>query len=364
MTLFDIFRQLACPTKRTNSREDKISALGGVPDPNNMATPTVSRFVDTVFIRPIVVAISSLLIASLMSYVMAERLDWRPITVCVTCDILTVGIDHFKDQEIIIGACSAAVVKRFTPLFYLARMFLILNALLLVIALSQGSPKMTIITVVFTTPAFLWATPLNPRQIGAAFQRFIPAKHGQEVGYSSSISGAPFVIKRVPGMKSIFNGIIRGCGIFFVVHSALQESGKSNSNVHPWKIIEIVIWSTISRTGHGTYVTFARTRRLEFPTIPVLLGSPLKTRIVLTASQAVVIMACLGNPYILGSSCFMIALVWFLGQDSPKAYFILSIHSQSIFIVIRTPFFELVIVFNTIPSLDMFNVQSPDLVVP
>lgn len=306
--------QLACPTKRTN----------------------VSRFVDTVFIRPIVVAMSSLFTASLMSYVMAERLDWRPITVCVTCDILTVSIDHVKDQDVIVGACGAAVVKRFAPLFHLARMFLILNVLLLVIALSQGSPKMTIITVIFTTPAFLWATPLNFQRIGAVFQRYIPAKHGQEVGYSSSISGAPFIIKRVPGMKSIFNGIIRGCGIFFVVHSALHESWKSDSNVLPWKIIEIVIWSTISRTGHGILSDvrdFCEDEKDGVPTIPVLLGSPLKTRIVLTVSQAVVMMACLGNPYILGSSCFMIALIWFLGQDSPKAYFILSIHSQSIFIV-------------------------------
>ncbi|KAG2130548.1 hypothetical protein BD769DRAFT_1355657 [Suillus cothurnatus] len=301
-----------------------------------MVTPTVSSFVDSVIIRPIVVAINSLVLASLMSYVMAERLDWRPITVCVTCDILAVGIDHFKDQEIIIGACGTTVLKRFAPLFHLARMFLVLNALLLVIALSHSSLEMTIITAVFTTPAFLWATPFHLPRIDAILQRFIPAKHGQEVGYSSSIPGTPFVIKRVPGMKAIFNGIIRGCGIFFVVHSAVQTSWKSDFNVLPWTIIDIVIWSTVNRIGHAILVDvrdFYDDEKAGVPTIPVLLGSSFKTRIVLTVSQLAVMMAFLGNPYILGSACFAIALVWILGQDSPKVYFLLSIHSQSIFII-------------------------------
>lgn len=78
---------------------------------------------------------------------------------------------------------------------------------------------------------------------------------------------------------------------------------------------------------------FDEDEKAGVPTIPVLLGSPLKTRILLTVSQAAVLIASLGNPYILGSSCFMIALVWILGKDSPKVSFFLSIHSQSIFIV-------------------------------
>ncbi|KAG1820652.1 hypothetical protein EV424DRAFT_1322891 [Suillus variegatus] len=301
-----------------------------------MSTPTVSGFIGAVIIRPVVVAINSLVLASLMSYVIAERLDWRPITVCVTCDILAVSIDHFKDQKNDISACGAAVEQRFASLFFLTRMFLVLNASLLVIALCQGSPKMTIVTAIFTTPAFLWATPLNPRRIGAVIQRFLPAKHGQEVGYSSSIPGTPFVIKRVPGMKAIFNGIIRGCGIFFVVHSSLQASWKSDFNALPWSIIEIVIWSTVNRIIHSVMTDvrdFDEDEKAGVPTIPVLLGSPLKTRILLTVSQAAVLIASLGNPYILGSSCFMIALVWILGKDSPKVSFFLSIHSQSIFIV-------------------------------
>ncbi|KAG1779510.1 hypothetical protein EV702DRAFT_1267298 [Suillus placidus] len=288
-----------------------------------MATPTVSSFVGTVIIHPIVVAINNLVLASLMSY----------ITVCVTCDILAVGVDHYKDQEVTISACGAAVVKRFASLFYLARMFLVLNASLLVLALCQSSPKMIIVTAVFTTPAFL--SPLDSRRIGAVLQRFIPAKHGQEVVDSSSISGAPFIIKRVPGMKAIFNGILRGyvlsypdglsvnssCGILFVPHSALQASWKSDFKALPWTIIQIIIWSTVNRIGHSIMTDvrdFDEDEKAGVPTIPVLLGSPLKTRIVLTIIQAAVMIAFVGNTYILGS--FVIALVWILGKDSPKVY--------------------------------------------
>lgn len=78
---------------------------------------------------------------------------------------------------------------------------------------------------------------------------------------------------------------------------------------------------------------FDEDEKAGVPTIPVLLGSPLKTRIVLTIVQAAVMIAFVGNTYILGSSCFVIALVWMLGKDSPKVYFVLSLHSQSIFIV-------------------------------
>jgi len=64
----------------TYQTPDKTPAPKGGHDTNNMVTPTVSSFVDSVIIRPIVVAINSLVLASLMSYVMAERLDWRPVS--------------------------------------------------------------------------------------------------------------------------------------------------------------------------------------------------------------------------------------------------------------------------------------------
>jgi hypothetical protein len=127
----------------------------------------------------------------------------------VTCDILAVGVDHLRDQEAAIGAWGAAVMKRFIPLLHLARIFLALNASLLVIALCRSPPKMTLVTALFTVPAFLWATPLDFQRIGA-LKRFIRANYDQDVECDSPKSNEPFIIKRVPGMKAIFDGIIRG----------------------------------------------------------------------------------------------------------------------------------------------------------
>jgi hypothetical protein len=69
------------------------------------------------------------------------------------------------------------------------------------------------------------------------------------------------------------------------------------------------------------------------PTIPVLLKSSLKTWMVLTAVQGAVMIAFLHNTFIVGNCCFTIALAWILGKDAPKVYFRLSLHSQSILIV-------------------------------
>ncbi|KAG1827281.1 uncharacterized protein BJ212DRAFT_1583818 [Suillus subaureus] len=310
-----------------------------------MATPTVSTFVSSVILVPIVVAVSSAAISSLLSYEIAGQLDWRPITVCVTCDILAIGVDHLKDQEVVIGAWGAAVMKRFAPVFHLARIFLAFNASLLVIALCRSPPGTTLVTAVFAAPAFLWATPLDLRRIGVVLKSFIWANYDQkETEYDPPRSNEPFIIKRVPGMKAIFDGIIRGCGTFFVVHSALQLSWETANNAPPWTIIEIIIWSTVNRTCHcimSDIRDYDEDEKAGVPTIPILLESPLKTRIVLTIVQAAVMMAFLRNPFIVGSSCFAIALVWILGKDSPKIYFRLSLHSQSIFIAMYAVMFAL-----------------------
>ncbi|KAG1887624.1 hypothetical protein F4604DRAFT_1717841 [Suillus subluteus] len=298
-----------------------------------MATPTVSTFVISVILQPIIVGISSAMLSSLISYEIAGQLDWRPIIICMTCDILVIGVDHLKDQEVVINALGAASMKRFTPMFHLARIFLALTASLLVIALSQSPSETTFLTVVFTTPAFLWTTPLDLQWIVRVLKRFTRVNYDQE---DSPGSKNPFIIKRVPGMKAILDGIIRGYGLFLVVHSALQLSWQSANNAPPWTIFETIIWSTVNRTCHCILADvrdYDEDKKVGVPTIPVLLESPLKTRIVLTVVQAAVMMAFLHNPFIVGNCCFTIALAWILGKDSPKVYFRLSLHSQSIFII-------------------------------
>jgi hypothetical protein len=131
---------------------------------------------------------------------------WK-IAICSACDILVIGVDHVRDQEVVISALGTATMKRFTPVFHAARIFLALITSLLVMALSQCPSETVFLTAVFTTPAFLWATPLDLQWIGRVLKRFMWMNYGQE---DSPGSGKPFIIKRVPGMKAIFDGIIRG----------------------------------------------------------------------------------------------------------------------------------------------------------
>ncbi|KAG2036219.1 hypothetical protein BDR03DRAFT_960542 [Suillus americanus] len=309
-----------------------------------MATPTVSTFVGSVILHPIIVGMSTAVLTSLLSYEIAGQIDWRPITICLTCDILTGSFDHMKDQEVVIGAMNAAAMRRFTPLFRLARIFQALTVLLLVIALCRSPSEVTFITAVVTAPAFLWATPLDFHWIGRVLKRFIRANYDQEVEYDSPRSKKPFIIKRVPGVKAILDGIIRSCMPLVLVHSALQLSWQSAHDTPPWTITETIIWSLVNRICHCVMADvrdYDEDKKTGVPTIPILLESPLKTRIVLTVAQAVVMMAYLHNPFIVGSSCFAIALVWILGKDSPKAYFRFSLHSQSIFIIMYAVMFGL-----------------------
>ncbi|KAG0703672.1 hypothetical protein DFH29DRAFT_850074 [Suillus ampliporus] len=302
-----------------------------------MATPTVSSILDSLILRPIVVAINTFALSCLFSYMIAEQLDWRPITIWVTCDIIAIIIDHLMDQEEAVAAAGAEFVKRFTPLINLGRAFLALNTAALVIALSQCPPETTMVTAVFAAPAFLWATPIKPQRIGAMLKNFMGVNNVKEGESPAPKSSGSLVIKRVPGMKAVFNGVIRGCGVFFVVNSALQVSRPLDqvSAAPPWIILEAIIWSTVNRTCHAVMTDvrdFHDDFKVGVPTIPVLLGSPFKTRVVLTAIQVVAMMAFRHNSYIMASSYFAIALVWLLGHDSPKVYFLLSVHSQSMFI--------------------------------
>ncbi|KAG2111890.1 hypothetical protein BD769DRAFT_1364710, partial [Suillus cothurnatus] len=144
------------------------------------------------------------------------------------------------------------------------------------------------------------------------------------------------IIKRVPGMKAIFDGIIRGYGLFLVVHSTFQLSWQSVNNAPPWTIIETVIWSTVNRTCHCILADvrdYDEDAKTGVPTIPVLLKSSLKTWMVLTAVKGAVMIAFLHNPFIVGNGCFTIALCLDSRERFSESLLRLSLHSQSIFIV-------------------------------
>ncbi|KAG1732970.1 hypothetical protein EDB19DRAFT_1732357 [Suillus lakei] len=298
-----------------------------------MSILTIQKLADELFLRPIVISMNSLALSCLMSYVMSANgtLDWRPITICVTSDILAMGADHLKDKE---EEFKNANDPRIASWFVYARTFLTASAVLLALALSQCPISTLLTTAVFVAPALLWTTPISFKKFGLISRhlgRFGKDKH------QPSTSAPTLVIKRIPGMKAIFNGIIRGCGIYTVVLSVLSGSGNLTDTLpSPWSVIQLIVWSTVNRSCHAIMTDvrdFDDDLKAGVPTIPVLLGSVLKTKVILTACHMLVMLAFMENPYIMGSCLFAAALVWMLGKHSPKKAFLFSSHSQSLFII-------------------------------
>lgn len=113
---------------------------------------------------------------------------------------------------------------------------------------------------------------------------------------------------------------------------------------------QILMWSTANRTCHAVcraviYIPshcylylqvmadirdFQEDWENQIPTIPVLLKSVYKTRILLTVIHIATMISFLQNPYIFLASVYAIALVWLLGDKTPKKFFRFSFHSQTI----------------------------------
>ncbi|KAG1726571.1 hypothetical protein EDB19DRAFT_1914558 [Suillus lakei] len=303
-----------------------------------MSILTTQKLADELFLRPIVISMNSLALSCLMSYVMSANgtLDWRPITICVTSDILAMGADHLKDKEEEFSSDrNIANDPRITSWFVYARTLLTASAVLLALALSQCPISTLLTTAAFVAPALLWTTPISFKKFGLISKRLL-GRFGQDK-HQPSTSAPTLVIKRIPGMKAIFNGIIRGCGIYAVVLSVLSGSGNlTNTLPSPWSVVQLIVWSTVNRSCHAIMTDvrdFEDDLKAGVPTIPVLLGSVLKTKVILTACHMLVMSAFIENPYIMGSCLFAAALVWMLGKHSPKKAFLFSSHSQSLFII-------------------------------
>ncbi|KAG2366176.1 hypothetical protein BDR07DRAFT_1607045 [Suillus spraguei] len=303
-----------------------------------MSILTISKLADELFLRPIVISMNSLALSVLISYVMSANgsIDWKPITICVTSDLLAMGADHLKDKEEEFASdCNNANDPRLASWFIYSRVFLTACAGLLALALFQCPISTLFTTTAVVAPALLWTTPIRFKMFELISRRLI-GMFGRD-RHQSSTSAPVLVIKRIPGMKAIFNGIIRGCGIFAIVLSALSGSGNLTDTLpFPWSVVQLVVWSTVNRTCHAIMTDvrdFEDDTKAGVPTIPVLLGSILKTKVILTACHMLVMLAFIENPYIMGSCLFATALVWMLGKHSPKKAFLFSSHSQSLFII-------------------------------
>ncbi|KAG2354060.1 hypothetical protein BDR07DRAFT_638326 [Suillus spraguei] len=305
-----------------------------------MSILTVTNLADELFLRPIVISMNSLALSSLMSYVMSAngKFDWRPIVICVTSDILAIGADHLKDKEEVFSSDYNNVHDpRFACWFVYARTFLTINTVLLALALSVCPISTALVTAAFVLPALLWTTPLNFTKFGQILKRLLQGSSEDKRKNQPPASAPILVIKRIPGMKAIFNGIIRGCGIYTVVLTVLSGSGSLTDTLpFPWSTAQLIVWSTVNRSCHAIMTDvrdFEDDTKAGVPTIPVCLGSIRKTKAILTACHMLVMSAFIENPYITGSCLLATALVWMLGKNSPKKAFLLSSHSQSLFII-------------------------------
>ncbi|KAG1747825.1 uncharacterized protein EDB91DRAFT_46624 [Suillus paluster] len=288
---------------------------------------TIPKLAESLFLQPIMIATNSLVQTFLLSFLMSAngQLDWRPITICVTSDILAIGIDHLKDQEDEFSSHHKDANDRYlTSLFACARTFLAFSAVVLGLTLLLCSMWTLLATAAFVVPALLWTTQINLEKFKLILN---------EDKHQPPTPASPLVIKRIPGMKAIFNGIIRGCGTYIVVQTVLSGSGNLNSALpSPWTNSQLIVWSTVNRACHAVMTDvrdFEDDLKTGVPTIPILIGSVVKTKLVLTACHMLVMLSFIENPYIMSSCLWATALVWTLGVHSSKKAFWWSTHSRS-----------------------------------
>ncbi|PPR01023.1 hypothetical protein CVT26_015624 [Gymnopilus dilepis] len=282
---------------------------------------------DELLVHPIMTSLGSLALSSFISYTIYGVFDWRPVTICVASDIITIGLDHYNDQAPCLTHAKKSDNIETVKVFERAKALLTFSSALLLAALSFCPPTTWLITGLFVTPALLWDTTLfhwsNPIVKEKSKKKDQDKKHG-------------FVIKRIPGMKAIFIGIIRGCGTFAVVQSILSRSGTmTGAQNFPgrWSIQEIVFWSTINRACHAVMADvrdFEEDWKLQVPTIPVLLKSVFRTQVLLTLIHLLTMFTFISNPYIIFASVYSIFLVWMLNEKSQRSLYRFSFHSQTI----------------------------------
>ena len=68
----------------------------------------------------------------------------------------------------------------------------------------------------------------------------------------------------------------------------------------------------------------------QVPTIPVLLKSVFRTKVLLTAVHLLTTFLYSYNPYIVFASLYATVLVWALNENSPRGLYRLSFHSQTL----------------------------------
>lgn len=270
-------------------------------------------------------SLSTLAITLFISHSTWGVIDRRPILILFTADYIGFGFDHYLDNRPILLRAREAGEADIVTVFWRARFALTSAAILLAVALILSPLSTWIITATLLVPALLWDTPLFYwRQ--PAVQLSEKAKGETEEPRSG------FAIKRIPGMKPVIVGVIRGCGYYAVIRSVVAALYPNGPVMRSWDPIQLVIWSTINWTCISTLADvrdFADDRVSGVPTIPVLLESVYKTRVLLTIAHTLTMLAFFNNPYIVLNTLYTIGLVWIMDDKSPRFLYRLNTHSQT-----------------------------------
>ncbi|KAH9920003.1 uncharacterized protein BXZ73DRAFT_80238 [Epithele typhae] len=280
---------------------------------------TPSKLRDELLTHPLMLSVGSLSLSTFMSRSIYGMIDWRPVLICVASDILAIGMDHYFDQAPMLSYALKTGNSEMTSIFRQAKMLLYSNALLLLLALAVSPPWTWAMVAIFFGPAFVWDFKLFVFG-GQKKPKKSVSEEAQKPKPKSSDKPA-FTIKRIPGMKAVLIGIIRG---------------RAGPNI--WNPTQIIVWSTINRAAHAPPARAGHGRRADFhedwekqvPTIPVLLKSVFRTKLLLTAVHLFTTFLYSYNPYIVFASLYATVLVWFLDENSPRGFYRLSFHSQTL----------------------------------
>ncbi|RPD65484.1 hypothetical protein L226DRAFT_543270 [Lentinus tigrinus ALCF2SS1-7] len=289
---------------------------------------TPSKLRDELLTHPLLLCIGSFGLSTFMSHAIYDVFDWRPVAICVASDILAIGMDHYFDQEPMQMYALKTGNSEITAIFKQAKVLLLSNAALLLFTLALCPPWTTLMVIIFFGPAFIWD-----------FKLLIFGGKGSQkkTKQSNEKPGKKFLsVKRIPGMKALLTGIIRGCGTFAVVNAVLARAHPvvSNGPGGMWNPTQILIWSTINRTCHAVMADvrdFDADYENQVPTIPVLLKSVFWTKVLLTALHIFTIFLYSYNPYIVFASLYSTVLTWYLNHTTtPRGLYRLSFHTQTV----------------------------------
>ena len=117
-------------------------------------------------------------------------------------DILAIGMDHYFDQAPMLAYALKTGNSEMMSIFRQAQMLLYSNAALLLFALALSPPSTWVMVTIFFGPAFVWDFKLFV--FGGKQQKKITEEKKDLPGKKT------FSIKRIPGMKAILIGVIRG----------------------------------------------------------------------------------------------------------------------------------------------------------